>query len=743
MKSILRLISEHPTASVILALFLVLAIAYNLSDPLFEPPDEILHFRFIRHIQTDHELPIVQKEGPLSQDHQPPFYYALVAWLTGSMADEDIGPLLQINPYWATDICEVGDDNKNQYLHDPARNIWSDPASRAVYLTRIPSTLFGVGTVILIYVLALRFVDKALAAASMAVVAFTPNFLLTNTAVTNDSPVIFLTLASAVVMVRLIGSEREPSLRAWVGLSILFGMGMLTKLSFWPILPACATAIGLLAYRLKSWRAFILAGFILLSGVILITGWWAYRNIQLYGEWTGLSAMWETWGVRDPITPGGYIVELRNFRQTFWANFGYGNVPMPGWVYRATDLFMLGGAAGLVAMLIRRLRQRTPITIVQRDRVIFLVVWTLLTAFGLLWYMQKTFSVTGRQLFPVFPPIALGLVAGWSAWMPSRWHTSLAAALSCMMFLFATGALTGVLIPAYQPSPRLSSEAAEQRVQHVLNWQIGETARLIGYDLSAPQVEPGQEIAVTLYWEPLRKTDRNYSVFIHLFGENNQLVGARDTYPGLGNDPTVAWRPGEVIVDRIPVTVEATAQGPLLLDIEVGLYDLESGERLPISDAAGNPVGYPIIGAVKLRDPNSIRPEAGPREDWQFQGGSHLVDYSASPAQPQAGGNLTVTLSWGAAGPLPTSYKVFVHLVNDDGDIVAQADSIPLGGRYPTTAWGADERFDDIYLLALPSDLPGGDYWLLVGLYDPQTGVRLPLQNGEDHIRLDEAIQLR
>jgi hypothetical protein len=65
---------------------------------------------------------------------------------------------------------------------------------------------------------------------------------------------------------------------------------------------------------------------------------------------------------------------------------------------------------------------------------------------------------------------------------------------------------------------------------------------------------------------------------------------------------------------------------------------------------------------------------------------------------------------------------------------VAQADSQPLGGAYATTFWDAGERLADPYQLAIPSNLPTGEYELLVGMYLPLTGERLPLLSSDGQI---------
>lgn len=734
------LLASHRAAAVILALYLALATAYNMANPLFESPDEVLHFQFIRYLQQNHRLPVVDLEGPLTEFHQAPFYYTLAAVLTPMLPEETVDSLTQVNPFWGYNIGAVGDDNKNQYLHDPRQTMFGSPGVLTLHLLRAASTLFGAGTIVFTYLLAYRFLARSLAAAAMAIVAFTPNFLLTNSSITNDSPVVFLTVAAAYLVLRLTSQDEPPSRAAWAGLAALSGIGLLTKVGFWPLLPASALAITLQALRLRSWRLFIEAALILAAGVGLIGGWWLLRNAQLYQDMTALSAMWAVWGIRPPLTAADYAIELSNFRTTFWANFGYGNIPVPEWVYVLTNTLLLGGSVGLIFLSLRRWLDKRPLTRLRREQLVFLAVWVMITVWALLWYLQRTYSVTGRQLYAIFPVIALGLAAGWSALEPARWQTGVAWALASLMLVFAIGSLAGVLIPAYQPSPRLTTEAAQQSISHRLDWQIGDIARLVGYEIAPDDVEPGETAMVTLYWQPLRRVDENYTVFVHLFGEDGTLVGERNTYPGLGNDPTIYWIPGEVIVDRIPVPVDAAASGPILLDIEVGLYELDTGERLPIQDAAGSSIGYPVVGTVKLADPAAVRTGIPSDNGWGFANGTRLVSYELIPASPTPGEAFMVSLLWGSGGAMNTSYKVFVHLVDDEGEIITQADGIPGGGRYPTTAWGIGEHFEDDYTLTLPDSLPAGGYDLLVGFYDPATFARLELAEGGNTIRLEDAV---
>jgi hypothetical protein len=114
-----------------------------------------------------------------------------------------------------------------------------------------------------------------------------------------------------------------------------------------------------------------------------------------------------------------------------------------------------------------------------------------------------------------------------------------------------------------------------------------------------------------------------------------------------------------------------------------------------------------------------------------------LTAQSVLPAEMQAGDVLPLTLVWGADRVPQQRFKVFLHLVGEDGRPVAQRDSEPVGGLRPTTTWAIGESITDKYGLLTPIDLPSGHYTLLVGLYDFfDPSARLPLEEGGDALTL-------
>ena len=80
---------------------------------------------------------------------------------------------------------------------------------------------------------------------------------------------------------------------------------------------------------------------------------------------------------------------------------------------------------------------------------------------------------------------------------------------------------------------------------------------------------------------------------------------------------------------------------------------------------------------------------------------------------------------------------MFVHLLDAEGQLQAQADSPPTSGKYPTSVWDAGEFIADMHTLSLAPDLPAGEYRVAIGLYDPNTGQRLSIVDQDGRILAD------
>ena len=129
-------------------------------------------------------------------------------------------------------------------------------------------------------------------------------------------------------------------------------------------------------------------------------------------------------------------------------------------------------------------------------------------------------------------------------------------------------------------------------VQYPLHLNLDGQIELLGYDLNANQIRPEDTLELTLYWHTLTELGEDYTVFTHLLGESYNLAsgsflwGQKDSMPLDGSYPTSRWLENEVVVDSYAIAVQPDAP-PGLYRIEVGMYLLETGQRIPVFDEQG------------------------------------------------------------------------------------------------------------------------------------------------------------
>lgn len=269
----------------------------------------------------------------------------------------------------------------------------------------------------------------------------------------------------------------------------------------------------------------------------------------------------------------------------------------------------------------------------------------------------------------------------------------------------------------YEPDP----------LQRERRSEFGDQLALVGWSLHAlPPIEAGDTFSLTVVWQAQQKLTTDYTAFAHLVDERGQGWAGDDHQPYGGLYPTSKWGAGEMVRDLFTLTVPADAP-PGLYSVEIGWYSPETQERLPAGEGntirvAVLPVGQETGGPQVMMPLGTHFGPAITLEGYTWQADSEA---------------LHVTLRWSADDYLDTDYTVFVHLVAPDGDqALAQGDAPPLEGRWPTSLWLPGMSLDDPHTIPLPPDLPPGTYHLLVGLYDPATGQRLPLPDGRTALRL-------
>lgn len=117
-----------------------------------------------------------------------------------------------------------------------------------------------------------------------------------------------------------------------------------------------------------------------------------------------------------------------------------------------------------------------------------------------------------------------------------------------------------------------------------VNARLGEQIALLGYDA----VRTGNDIALTLYWGSLAEARADYTVFVHLLESSGRVIAQDDAQPGHRSYPTSRWRAGQVVLDDYHLVVPPGARDEL--KIEIGMYVLDTGARLRVTDVNGAPM---------------------------------------------------------------------------------------------------------------------------------------------------------
>ena len=714
--------------AVLLGTYLVLAVSYSLANPLYESTDELRHFRYVRHLIVRRELPVQREGAPRAQSHHPPLYYtlgALVSWWVP--VEQDVYYEPAENPFWGYRYWEEGKDNKNQYLHDDEQFPFHG-VTLAVYVVRWLTVLIGAGTVWLTYRIGREILPNrpALALGAAALVAFNPQFLYLSGAVNNDVPAALCGAAVLLACTRLM--QAGQSTRTDATLGVLFGLALLTKFNLLallaPIELACLIAAWRAGKRRAALQAFARGNIRILGVAALVSGWWFIRNWQLYGDPTGMNVLNDLWSGR-PATGNWWVIRqsLPYLWSSLWGRFGYGQVPLPEPVYQGLLILCAVAVGGYLLP-----RQRS-----LPGAVMLLLVTAVLSFAAIVFYYMliQPAGAMGRFFFPGLPALAVLLCLGLSRFFPRRLAWISGTAITLAIVLLAVYALTCTLIPAFA-RPRRLAESEIVDVPNSLDVEFtlatgserSGVARLLGYQIAPSAVESGGVVEVTLYWQTLARTDQNYAVFVHLMSEVGTMIAQRDTYPGLGRYPTIAWEPGVIFADTYRLYVPETAYAPDAGYVQVGLYQPD-GPRLTSPDGRD---------ALRL-ETVEIRAQEGefPNPlDANFGDRAALVGYTLDRRVAQPGETIRLTLYWRALAPMETDYSIFAHVLGVENQVWANSDGPPVGGAMPTTRWQPGQVVEDVRELTVGLTTPPDFYDIEVGLHASGEG-RLPVVAEDGH----------
>jgi len=256
---------------------------------------------------------------------------------------------------------------------------------------------------------------------------------------------------------------------------------------------------------------------------------------------------------------------------------------------------------------------------------------------------------------------------------------------------------------------------------------LGSLAWLERYHAELQLLPNRQLLHVDVVWRVQRPLPERQTVFVHLLDGQSRFLAGQDNEPQEGTRPTTSWLPGEIILDRFDLSLSDDADLSNAT-LELGAYetDRQDSPKLEWASQGGSPLG-PYLRLPAERPPAQDTPCAV--EYGQLVSLEGVRVRNAAP-----GGSLELDLTWRALAATPTDYTAFVHVLDGQEQLVAQADGRPLFGNLPTSGWLPGDVVRQ--RLEVPRVAAGEAASIVVGMYDLATGRRLALASGADAIHL-------
>ena len=277
--------------------------------------------------------------------------------------------------------------------------------------------------------------------------------------------------------------------------------------------------------------------------------------------------------------------------------------------------------------------------------------------------------------------------------------------------------------------------------------------RLVSYQFPGGVLQPGEALPLKLYLTQPSATDENFNVVVRLVDEAGREVARSEGWPH--GAPTSEWPAGDMLDDAHALPIPTNAS-PGYYRVEVGFYGLTSEALLTATRPLDNGVlgDFAVLDYVRIGNVPApqqvVQPPAvfgeGETElaalvGWEMRNGAgDLVQPDAVPG----GEPVRLRLFWRARTPMTTDYTIFAHVVDANGQMIAQVDAPPLGGFLPTSLWHTGEQQSAVIIdereIKLPATATGSQ--LFVGLYELESGTRLQIVSGDGEIAGQNALRL-
>ncbi len=242
---------------------------------------------------------------------------------------------------------------------------------------------------------------------------------------------------------------------------------------------------------------------------------------------------------------------------------------------------------------------------------------------------------------------------------------------------------------------------------------FGYAAALVGYEVA--EAAAGEAMPVTLYWRIGGKPDVEYTPFVHL--EDNW--GTRWSQANAFAYPTAQWEPGELVVQRVDLPVTAGAP-PGFYKVRVGLFNEETGNRLPVLDENGRYAGDSILienAPVHPGTPPDPLPTPPNVLGDEIRPGLELLGYQWGNTELSTGETVDIALWW-LATDQQKRLKTRLEMYKRDNTGRILGTTQPNHGTYPFESWETPQFLIDNLSMPIPDSVEDGEYRIQLQLFD-------------------------
>lgn len=588
---------------VILILYLLLAVAYSIVEPLAEAPDEADHYNYITYLGQNRSLP----EGTtVTQSKHPPFYHALAATLTAWTGLDFT--FLRSNP----DALPLGPDKPpNLFIHTTLETFPWRGGALAMHLARFLSIALGALTVWGAWRLGSEaFPDRpAIGLLAAAFLAGLPGFLFISGSVNNDNAAgafgTLVVLLCAMTLRRGLGWSRAALLGLFLGLGLLSKVG---TLALWPLVALAVGSAWWLSPNRKRALPAALGQLALAWGLgLLVALPWLLRNLNLYGD----PLAWDL--VRSTVDQrvGPFVLRdvgwlLAGFHRTFWGRFGgAGQIELPVWAMILAAVFTFVVVIGAVRFVVSTIRQSRNFAVPQ---FLLLASAPLLVFLSVVRYSAIALGTDqARLMFPALAAMAVwvgvGLV-GWVDWIGDgrkgekrqvdERDARVVGIFTAAMATFGLVVLVGLIRPGFAP-PEPVAPAGSQ--PSAILATFGDRLALAGVELPSEPLAVGQPLHVRLTWWASQPLAEDLRPTIRLRHQDGWLAAEWSHSPAGGRYSTDRWQPGEVVADDYLLAPLPASAGMYVVELAVRPFN---GDWLTTS-GSGAMAPFVTLGQVEFR----------------------------------------------------------------------------------------------------------------------------------------------